>query len=52
MNVFGCNKKLANIEAPKRPLVDKIADLKETIKLNEDKVVSNSGILINSYMAS
>ena len=38
MNVFGCNKKLANIEAPKRPLVDKIASLQETIKFNDDMV--------------
>ena len=38
MNVFGCNKKLANIEAPKRPLVDKIASLQETIKFSDDMV--------------
>jgi hypothetical protein len=38
MNVFGCNKKLTDMEPPKRPLEGKLNDLGEVIKLNEDKV--------------
>ena len=39
MNVFGCNKKLANVDPPKRPLEDKLQNLKEIIKFNDDKVI-------------
>ena len=38
MNVFGCNKKLANMDPPKRPLEEKLRNLPEMIKFNEDKV--------------
>jgi hypothetical protein len=38
MNVFGCTKKLANIDPPKRPLEEKLEKSEELIKLNNDKV--------------
>ena len=44
MNVFGCNKKLANVDPPKRPLEDKLQNLKEIIKFNDDKVISKTKI--------
>ena len=44
MNVFGCNKKLANVDPPKRPLEDKLQNLKEIIKFNDDKVILKTKI--------
>jgi hypothetical protein len=39
MNVFGCTKKLANIDPPKRPLEQKLEKLEELVKLKDDKVI-------------
>lgn len=38
MNVFGCTKKLTNLDPPKRPLEDKLKNLEELIQMNNDKV--------------
>lgn len=38
MNVFACNKKLANQEIPPRPLSEKLKNLSIKLKLNDEKV--------------